>query len=201
MTNAAAAMGMHGPSDPFAVAVEGVLAGSDGEALSDGPVTDHFKIGIRLEMTELALRRATIGEDVLRLADDTNRQYSWLSDIVGRGMFGMVFLGTSRATGLRVAIKRVRNNIEMAERQLREVECLRLVAGHANILHFERAFFPRDGTGACEYFDIVTEFVNGGDLGSLIERKGILSEPEAKAVLRQIASAVRHMNKKHVVSV
>ena len=46
----------------------------------------------------------------------------------------------------------------------------------------------------------MTEFINGGDLGSLIERKGILSEPEAKAVLRQIASAVRHMTEKNVVS-
>lgn len=70
----------------------------------------------------------------------------------------------------------------------REVEIMRSVAGHPNILQLYETFDePRK-------LHLVLELLNGGNLFDLIVDKGYFSEAEAAALLVPLCSALDHMH-------
>ncbi len=110
-----------------------------------------------------------------------------LSDQIGRGELGRVFLAEHRQMGRQVAIKtlsrRFTRKPEVVERFLadaREVAAL----DHRNILHVYD--IDQDGD---QYF-LVTEYVDGEDLRRIVENRGPLPSELTVEYIRQAATAL-----------
>lgn len=115
---------------------------------------------------------------------------------VGRGGFANVFRAVDRATGETVAVKMVslellRSN-DLESRFRREVDLHRsLDSPHIARLvdYFET---PEHGC-------VVVEFCAGGDLRSMLKRRGRLSEDEARIVGRQLLRGVSYLHSKGIM--
>lgn len=122
------------------------------------------------------------------------------SNRLGEGAFAEVFLGTA-VTGTakrRVAIKRIpkrkaRDDPKM-QRQLRnEIALLRELRGHPNVVQL------LDNREDAEHIHIILEYCNGGDLAKHLKRCAPLPEAHTHDVLSQLAEAIKHTRKNHVV--
>ncbi|ACO60661.1 predicted protein, partial [Micromonas commoda] len=118
---------------------------------------------------------------------------------VGKGGYAVVYKGTRRDDGTRVAIKQVDLH-EMSERK--RLRCLREVQLLGNLRH----------PGIVEMYDsflddeklcIVFEWAAGGDLKRLLRKHlaagALLDEGTVWRTFRQIAAAVAHMHERRVM--
>ncbi|XP_052142052.1 calcium-dependent protein kinase 4 isoform X1 [Oryza glaberrima] len=106
--------------------------------------------------------------------------------LLGHGQFGYTFAATDRASGDRVAVKRI-DKAKMVrpvavEDVKREVKILKELKGHENIVHFYNAF--EDDS----YVYIVMELCEGGELLDriLAKKNSRYSEKDAAVVVRQM---------------
>src|SRR5437588_1865722 len=107
---------------------------------------------------------------------------------VGEGAAGAVYKARHRATGQIVAIKIVNQDVAedavLLKRFEREFSTTQRL-DHPNIVR----------TSACDLKGkppyLVMEFIDGGNLGDIIERRGALPEAEASAIIAQIAAALQ----------
>ncbi|XP_072962091.1 calcium-dependent protein kinase 29-like [Typha angustifolia] len=107
---------------------------------------------------------------------------------LGRGQFGVTYLCTERATGIKYACKSVskkklvsRSDIEDMRR---EVMILQHLTGQPNIVEFKGAYEDRQNV------HLVMELCSGGELFDRIVAKGSYSEREAAAICRDIVTVV-----------
>ncbi|MFO7904755.1 MAG: serine/threonine-protein kinase [Planctomycetota bacterium] len=119
-----------------------------------------------------------------------------IQDELGRGGFGVVYRGVHVKLGQRVAIKCLRPELlldpHFRQRQQREMEILGGLE-HKNILR------PLDARVVEGIPLIVTEFVEGENLASLIERAGKLSLAETCEIARQVADGLDYAHQHDVV--
>ena len=110
-----------------------------------------------------------------------------LSDQIGRGELGRVFLAEHRQMGRQVAIKtlsrRFTRKPEAVDRFLAEARDVAAL-DHRNILHV----YDIDQDG--DQFFLVTEYVDGKDLQRLVEDRGALPAEMAIDYIRQAATAL-----------
>lgn len=110
-----------------------------------------------------------------------------LSDQIGRGELGRVFLAEHRQMGRQVAIKtlsrRFTRKPEAVDRFLAEARDVAAL-DHRNILHV----YDIDQDG--DQFFLVTEYVDGNDLQRLVEDRGPLPVEMAIDYIRQSATAL-----------
>ncbi|KAG9443050.1 hypothetical protein H6P81_018904 [Aristolochia fimbriata] len=118
-------------------------------------------------------------------AKDFEKKYS-LGKLLGHGQFGYTFVATDRASGERVAVKRIEKNKMIlpiaVEDVKREVKILQALAGHENVVQFYDAF--EDDS----YVFIVMELCEGGEL---LDR--ILSKKDSRYTEKDAAIVVRQM--------
>ena len=107
---------------------------------------------------------------------------------LGRGQFGITYLCTERATGLKYACKSVskrklvtRSDIEDMRR---EVMILQHLPGQPNIVDFKGAYEDRQNVY------LVMELCSGGELFDRIIAKRSYSERKAAAICRDIVNVV-----------
>ncbi|XP_008776496.2 CBL-interacting protein kinase 4-like [Phoenix dactylifera] len=115
--------------------------------------------------------------------------------LLGRGTFAKVYYARSLADGSGVAVK-VLDKPEvlgtgMAPRVLREVSAMRRLS-HPNILKLHEVMATKSK------IYLVMEHAAGGDLHSLVARRGRLPEPVARRYFQQLVSAMRYCHARGV---
>ena len=114
-----------------------------------------------------------------------------LSDQIGRGELGRVFLAEHRQMGRQVAIKTLSRRFtckpDVVERFLAEARDVAAL-DHRNILHV----YDIDQDG--EQYFLVTEYVDGQDLERLVENRGPLPAELVVDYIRQAATALGYVH-------
>jgi len=109
---------------------------------------------------------------------------------VGRGGFSVVYEGTEKTTGRKVAIKVIDKKKQDAEQLKileREIEIMRKLK-HPNIVELY------DVVATNDQIFMVLEFVSGGELYDQIVARGSFTEADAANLMRQILSATAYMH-------
>ncbi|KAG2236218.1 hypothetical protein INT48_008578 [Thamnidium elegans] len=111
-----------------------------------------------------------------------------ISSTIGHGSSGRVKLGIHQITGQKVAIKiiprsQLNSSIKITQAVERELAVLQLLH-HPNLIDLHQVLQDENNI----YF--VTEYITGGELFYFINKKGKLSESEAKNIFVQIAKAL-----------
>ncbi|KAG2327316.1 hypothetical protein Bca4012_036318 [Brassica carinata] len=118
-------------------------------------------------------------------AKDFHEKYS-IGKLLGHGQFGYTYVAIDKANGDRVAVKRLDKSKMVlpiaVEDVKREVEILKALSGHENVVQFYNAFDDDD------YVYIVMELCEGGELLDRIlsKKDSRYSEKDAAVVVRQM---------------
>ena len=115
-----------------------------------------------------------------------------VNDIIGRGAFGKVMLGTHIESDRKYAIKMLETSTLRPGSLKAEVRILK-ECRHPNIVSLRDVFATE------EYVYLVMEYARGGSLIDVIVKHGQLSESLAAAATMQVASALAFMHGKGVV--
>lgn len=107
---------------------------------------------------------------------------------IGRGAFSIVKEGVNKKTGQKVAIKSIRTRYIKNKLLLREIDIMKKVGTHPNILKLYEVFETNN------FLYLVLELVTGGELFDQIVARGEYSEQDASGLVRQIISAVAHLH-------
>lgn len=107
---------------------------------------------------------------------------------IGKGAFSIVREGVNKTTGKKVAIKSIRAKFIKNKLLMREIEIMKKVGNHPNILKLFEVFETK------QYLYLVLELVTGGELFDQIVARGEYSEKDASNIVRQIISAVAHLH-------
>ncbi|XP_010550467.1 PREDICTED: calcium-dependent protein kinase 28-like [Tarenaya hassleriana] len=118
-------------------------------------------------------------------AKDFHEHYT-IGKLLGHGQFGYTYVATDKAYGDRVAVKRL-DKSKMAlpiavEDVKREVQILKALSGHENVVQFYNAFEDEN------FVYIVMELCEGGELLDriLAKKDSRYSEKDAAVVVRQM---------------
>nr|UOI39539.1 calcium-dependent protein kinase [Betula platyphylla]UVJ47678.1 calcium-dependent protein kinase 28 [Betula platyphylla] len=109
-----------------------------------------------------------------------------IGKLLGHGQFGYTYVATDKASGDRVAVKRIEKNKMVlpiaVEDVKREVKILQALTGHENVVQFYNAF--EDDS----YVYIVMELCEGGELLDriLAKKDSRYTEKDAAVVVRQM---------------
>lgn len=118
-------------------------------------------------------------------AKDFDKRYT-IGKLLGHGQFGYTYVATDKRNGNRVAVKKIEKNKMIlpiaVEDVKREVEILRELTGHENVVQFYNAF--EDDS----YVYIVMELCEGGELLDriLAKKDSRYSEKDAAVIVRQM---------------
>ncbi|XP_078440698.1 calcium-dependent protein kinase 28 [Wolffia australiana] len=144
------------------------------------------------QQDEARERRSIAGSPILH-AKKTNFGYGRdfekiyaIGKLLGHGQFGYTFVATNKASGDRVAVKRIdkskmKHSVAVDDVR-REVKILQALTGHENVVQFHNAF--EDDS----YVYIVMELCEGGELLDriLAKKDSRYSEKDAAVVVRQM---------------
>lgn len=112
---------------------------------------------------------------------------------LGAGHYATVFRGKNRGTSVTVAVKRVSRQLTREGSLRIEVEALRAVSGHPNIVELFDVYLEE------KYMFLVLEMLSGGELFTRIVENGAYSELDAARHMRKIGSALKHMHDRSIV--
>ncbi|URD89889.1 calcium-dependent protein kinase [Musa troglodytarum] len=119
--------------------------------------------------------------------EDVRALYTFGKEL-GRGQFGVTYLCTENATGLRYACKSISkrklSNKSDREDIKREIQIMQHLTGQANIVEFKGAYEDKDSV------NLVMELCAGGELFDRIIAKGNYSERAAAAICRAVVNVV-----------
>ncbi|KAJ8618203.1 hypothetical protein MRB53_014389 [Persea americana] len=128
-----------------------------------------------------------IGTILGKPMSDVSSLYA-LDKELGRGQFGITYLCTERATGLKYACKSISKRKLVRKSDIedvrREILILQHLTGQPNIVEFKGAYEDRQNV------HLVMELCSGGELFDRIIAKGSYSEREAAKVGRAIVNVV-----------
>ncbi len=116
-------------------------------------------------------------------------------DILGQGSYSVVKLGKRLSDGKRVAVKIVSRNRLLREDELSlriEVEVL-MSLNHPNIVQALDFFEESD------YFYVVLEYLEGGELFERLMQKEVYTESEARDLFTVLLQAVKHCHDRDLV--
>ncbi|KYR03122.1 putative protein serine/threonine kinase [Tieghemostelium lacteum] len=116
------------------------------------------------------------------------RQHYILGPEIGKGAFSVVREATHRESGEKVAIKSINTKFIKNKLLLREIEIMKKVGDHPNILKLYEVY------ETTRHLHLVLELVKGGELFDKIVQRGEYSEQDASKIVRQIVSAVGHLH-------
>jgi calcium/calmodulin-dependent protein kinase I len=121
--------------------------------------------------------------------------YSVSQQVLGKGAFGTVYLGTRLRDNVEVAVKVIYHkslNKSLVSSIENEVQALQLL-DHPNIIKFFDLFEDSKS------FQICMELVRGGDLFDRVDKKTSYTEKDAQDVCRIILSALKHCHDLNVI--
>eukprot|EP00299_Pterocystis_sp_00344_P009874 c4290_g1_i2.p1 GENE.c4290_g1_i2~~c4290_g1_i2.p1 ORF type:complete len:305 (-),score=26.21 c4290_g1_i2:389-1303(-) len=118
-----------------------------------------------------------------------------IGQVIGRGAFSVVHEGINKKRGHKVAIKIIQrfSNGKNEEAVRNEIDILRLVNDHPNVVHLEEIFQDPQKTY------LVMELVTGGELFDRILEKEFFSEADSRDIMLVIFRTIQHMHSHGVV--
>ena len=129
----------------------------------------------------------------------TNLNFYRIGRVIGQGGFAKVNLGLNVLTGRVVAIKSFNKTIKTKngdkinmDKILYEINLMRKL-NHQNITKILETFENE------QFFFIIMEYINGGNLFSYIKKRRKLSEKVAKFLFRQIILGIKHIHSQLIV--
>ncbi|KAL0314525.1 UNVERIFIED_CONTAM: Calcium-dependent protein kinase [Sesamum angustifolium] len=129
----------------------------------------------------------TIGPVLRKPCVDITALYD-LDKELGRGQFGITYLCTEKATGLKYACKSISRRKLVTDKDIqdvrREIMILQHLTGQPNIVEFKGAYEDKKN------LYLVMELCSGGELFDRITARGSYSEKEAARLGRQIVNVV-----------
>ena len=120
------------------------------------------------------------------------KQVYEINELLGEGAFGRVFCATRRKDGLVVALKALPIKLTDKADLDREIKALRHLK-HPHICKFYDQHSNED------YYFVVMELIQGGELLEHLIQKGPFSEQDASRFLRQFAHALSYMHSQNFV--
>ncbi|CDP07348.1 unnamed protein product [Coffea canephora] len=137
--------------------------------------------------THSAPSSSQIGPILGKPCVDINAFYD-LDKELGRGQFGITYLCTEKATGLKYACKSISRTKLATPKDIedvrREISIMQHLSGQPNIVEFKGAYEDRRN------LHLVMELCLGGELFDRLAAKGSYSEKEAARIGRQIVNVV-----------
>lgn len=121
----------------------------------------------------------------------SREEYKLTEEVIGKGAFGIVYVGVRQSDGEEVAIKRVPKAKADFQVLSREISILKR-CDHDNIIKFYACYEDK------RYVYIVTELARGGELFDHIVKRRHYSESDARALVKQILSALCYLHQNHV---
>lgn len=118
-----------------------------------------------------------------------------LKSILGKGMFGTVYLGRHTPSNNKIAVKVISKETLKPELQIRleqEILCQRSVSSE-NIVKLI------DVQKTENNFYLVLEYCEGGDLGNFIKQNGPVTEKIAQKWMQQITEGFKVLQKKNII--
>ena len=130
---------------------------------------------------------------------ETNLNFYRIGRLIGQGGFAKVNLGLNILTGRVVAIKSFNKTIKTKNgnkinmnKILYEINLMRKL-NHQNITKILETFEDE------QFYFIIMEYINGGNLLSYVKKRRKLSEKVAKFIFRQIILGIKHIHSKLIV--
>ena len=127
---------------------------------------------------------------------ETNLNFYKYGRIIGQGAFGKVNIGLNILTGRIVAIKSFDKgkdkNGENMKKIYYETNLMKKLS-HPNVTKILEMFNDEN------YFLIVMEYINGGNLFSFVKKRRKLSEKKAKFLFKQIILGIQYIHSKNIV--
>lgn len=102
-----------------------------------------------------------------------------LGGVIGSGASGTVHIATDVMTGVQWACKVITEDLGVST-SLEEVELMRQLSDHPNIVSYREHFFYGGR------LHIIMEYVKGANLGDAITYRGSFAEEDAREVFRQL---------------
>ena len=129
----------------------------------------------------------------------TNLNFYRIGKLIGQGGFAKVNLGLNVLTGRVVAIKSFNKNIKTKiginmdmVKVLYEINLMKKL-NHQNITKILETFEDD------QFYFIIMEYINGGNLFSYVKKRRKLSEKVAKFLFRQIILGIKHIHSNLIV--
>ena len=129
----------------------------------------------------------------------TNLNFYRIGKVIGQGGFAKVNLGLNVLTGRVVAIKSFNKNIKTKhgdkinmDKIIYEINLMRKL-NHQNITKILETFEDD------QFYFIIMEYINGGNLFSYVKKRRKLSEKVAKFLFRQIILGINHIHSNLIV--
>ncbi|KAJ1456546.1 kinase-like domain-containing protein [Pelagophyceae sp. CCMP2097] len=136
---------------------------------------------------------------VIDMAAFHRRYRSDEQDLLGAGAFAKVYSGHEKASGKRVAIKRIAKKDQRGDNVIdprylqTEIDALRRASGHPNVLRMYDVFEDP------AHVFLVIEYAPGGTVMDHLYRFGAYHESAARVLLTQLTRAVLHLHRKRIV--
>lgn len=115
------------------------------------------------------------------------------NSVLGKGHYATVYRGRDKKSGLQVAVKVIQISKSRVEALKREVEVLRKVGKHPNIVTLYDIFITESE------LILVLELLLGGELFDRMVEKGPYSEREASHHIRKIGAALKFLHRGGIV--
>ncbi|OQR96492.1 calcium/calmodulin-dependent protein kinase [Thraustotheca clavata] len=123
------------------------------------------------------------------------KDYYELGRIIGRGSYSIVRVAIEKTTRVKYAAKCIRRNnlsLDDVKALLVEVSVLKQM-NHRNIIKLHQVF------AEAEFFVLITEFVEGGELFDRIVEKTCYTEREARDVVKSLLEVTAYCHTNNVV--
>eukprot|EP00878_Enallax_costatus_P003153 GHUV01003353.1.p1 GENE.GHUV01003353.1~~GHUV01003353.1.p1 ORF type:complete len:279 (+),score=38.53 GHUV01003353.1:306-1142(+) len=123
------------------------------------------------------------------------QQMFTMGETLGQGSYGTVRVCTHRDSGKQYAVKIIskrKGSEDRSEVIMREVEMWGMLSGNQHIAQLVGAYQDNNN------IFIVQELLTGGDLQALLDSQNVLSEEEAKKVMRGVLSALAACHDKEI---
>lgn len=116
---------------------------------------------------------------------------------ISKGAFGSVYLAKKKVTGDYYAIKVLKKSDMVAKNQVTNVKAERAIMMWQGESDFVAKLYWTFSSK--DYLYLVMEYLNGGDLASLIKTLGGLSEEWAKKYVAEVVLGVQHLHERQIV--
>jgi len=112
---------------------------------------------------------------------------------IGKGHYASVFMGKSRTTGERVAVKMIEKRLSKTERLALEVNVMRKAGAHPQVVQLLDVFETET------QLQLVLELVEGGELFEYLVEHGPYSEATAALHIRDVTRAIAFLHSQNII--
>eukprot|EP00004_Rigifila_ramosa_P011351 TRINITY_DN2412_c1_g1_i1.p1 TRINITY_DN2412_c1_g1~~TRINITY_DN2412_c1_g1_i1.p1 ORF type:complete len:1279 (+),score=181.61 TRINITY_DN2412_c1_g1_i1:509-3838(+) len=119
-----------------------------------------------------------------------------LIKLINRGAYGRVYLARKKKTGDYYAVKVLKKDVMRAKNQMSRVRSEHRILATAHSDFVVKMLYSFEDHA---HFFLVMEYIQGGDLGSLLHNLICVEEPQARMYAAEIVLAIGHLHSKGII--